>query len=94
MNENITISKEQYSKLKSYAFKWKNLQKLSHLDYHQIRRIQYLIKTKLPNEKSKLFSIINQYTSTKDIFLLQYIINVYKHLEDHQNITTKFDPII
>lgn len=92
--ENITISKEQYSKLKKYAFKWQSLQKLNHLDYHQIRRIQYLIKTKLPDEKSKLFSIINQYKSTKDIYLLQYIINVYKHLEDHQNITTKFDPII
>ena len=92
--ENITISKEQYKKLKQFAIQWQSLQKLNHLDYHQIRRIQYLIKTKLPDEKSKLYSIITQYKSTKDIFLLQYIINVYKLLEDHQNITTKFNCII
>ena len=94
MDENITISKTQYNKLKQYAFKWQTLQKLSHLDHHQIRRVQYLIKNKLPDQKSKLYSIITQYKITKDIFLLQYIINIYKSIEDHKNITTKFTPII
>lgn len=93
MNDNITISKEQYSKLKNYAFKWQTLQKLNHLDHHQIRRIQFLVKTKLPNEKSKLFSIITQYKQTKDIYLLQYIISIYKTIEDNENITIQFDPI-
>ena len=78
MNEYISISKEKYTKLKQYAFKWQALNKLNHLDYNQIRRIQYLIKTKLPSQKSKLYSIITQYKNTQDIYLLQYIINIYK----------------
>ena len=94
MDTTITISKEQYTKLKIYAKNWQSLQKLSHLNHNQIRRIQYLIKTKLPNQKTKLYSIINQYKSTKDIFLLKYIINLYKTIEDNKNITTKFDPIV
>lgn len=92
--ENITISKEQYKKLKQFAIQWQSLQKLNHLDYHQIRRIQYLIKTKMPNQKSKLFSIITQYKNTHDMYLLQYIINIYKSIEDNQNIISKFNPII
>lgn len=91
--EDITISKYQYNKLKVYAKKWKDLNSLNHLNHNQIRRIQFLVKTKLANEKSKLFSIITQYKQTKDIFLLQYIINIYKQLEDHKNITIHFDPI-
>lgn len=92
--ENITISKEQYNKLKDYALKWQTLNKQTHLDHNQIRRIQYLIKNKLPSSKSKLFAIINEYKSSKDIFLLHYIKSIYKEIEDNKYITTKFEPII
>jgi hypothetical protein len=91
--DKIELSQEQYKKLKLFAKKWKDLNSLNHLNHNQIRRIQFLVKTKLPNEKSKLFSIITQYKQTKDIFLLQYIINIYNQIEDNENITIQFDPI-
>ncbi len=92
--DKIQISQEQYQKLKVFAKKWKDLQSLEHLEHNQIRRIQFLVKTKLPEQKSKIFSIITQYKQTKDIFLLQYIINIYKSIEDNKNITIDFKPII
>lgn len=76
--EKMEIDKKVYSKLLEV---YKKLT-LEDLNKKQIRRLQYLVKTKLPNEKVKLFGLINHYKNTKNVYLKIFLYNLMNDLED------------
>ena len=74
----IKIEIDKYNKLVR-LFKKVNIKDFDKL---KIRRLQYLVKKKLPKEKVKIFGIINMYQSTKYTYLKVYLENLYHQLED------------
>ncbi len=76
--EKVKIDKNVYEKL---LLVYKKITQ-EHLTYKQIRRLQYLIKTKLPKEKVKLYGLINHYKNTKDTYLKVFLYNLLNDLED------------
>ena len=80
--EQITIDKTAYTKLVQ-LFQKVNKPNLTH---EQIRRIQFLVKSKKSDiEKKKIFSVINIYKTTNDIYLRTYLYNLFSELEDGKN---------
>lgn len=75
----IEIEIDKYNKLV------KLFQKLNIPDFDRpkIRRLQFLVKTKMPKEKVKIFGIINMYQKTNDTYLKVYLNNLYNQLEDN-----------
>ena len=85
--EQITIDKTAYTKLVQ-LFKKVNKPDFTH---KQIRRLQFLVKSKKSDiEKKKIFSIINIYKTTKDIYLKTYLYNLFIELEDGKNQLEKY----
>ena len=77
--EQIQIDKKAYQKL-IQLFQKVNTKNFTH---KQIRRLQFLVKSKKSTaEKNKIFSIINIYKSTQDIYLKTYLYNLLNELED------------
>lgn len=84
--EQIQIDKKSYNKL-LLLFNKVNAKDLT---FNQIRRLQFLVKSKKSNtDKNKIFSIVNIYKSTKDIYLKCYLINLLNELEDAKNLLEK-----
>jgi hypothetical protein len=80
--EQITIDKTAYTKL-VLLFKKVNKPDFTH---QEIRRLQFLVKYKKSDiEKKKIFSVINIYKSTNDIYLKTYLYNLFQELEDGKN---------
>lgn len=75
----IEIDINKYNKLV------KLFQKLNVEDFNKqkIRRLQYLVKQKMPKNKVKIYGVINLYQSTKDTYLKVYLFNLYNQLEDN-----------
>ena len=85
--EQITIDKTAYTKLVQ-LFKKVNKPDFTH---KQIRRLQFLVKSKKSDiEKKKIFSIINIYKTTKDIYLKTYLYNLFIELEDGKKQLEKY----
>ena len=76
--EKIQIDKKVYEKLEVV---YKKLI-LKDLSFSEIRTLQYLIKTKLPKRKVKLFGLINEYKNTKDTYLKIFLYNLLNELSD------------
>ena len=75
--DKIEIDKQIYDKLLS-VYKKLTFEDLTH---SKIRRLQYLIKIKLPNDKVKLFGLINYYKNTKNVYLKVFLYNLLNDLE-------------
>lgn len=82
--EKIEIDIDKYNKLV------KLFQKVNVPDFDKkkIRRLQFLVKTKMPKEKVKIFGIINMYQKTYDTYLKVYLKNLYQLLEDGKDLKT------
>ncbi len=52
------------------------------LSSKQIRRLQYLVKSKLPHDKVKLYALINYYKQSKNPYLKVFLYNLLEQLED------------
>lgn len=77
-------SQEQISKLNILSKKYLEIVNIPDLTHKEIRRLQYLIKTHLKNDKVKLFGLINIYKSSKDLYLKIYCYKLLEKLEkDH-----------
>lgn len=72
----IEIDIDKYNKLV------KLFQKVNVPDFDRkkIRRLQFLVKNKMPKEKVKIFGIINMYQKTYDTYLKVYLENHYQVL--------------
>ena len=80
--EQITIDKTAYTKLVQ-LFQKVNKPNLTH---QEIRRLQFLVKSKKSDMlQKKIFSVINIYKSTHDIYLRTYLYNLFQELEDGKN---------
>lgn len=79
--EKIEIDIDKYNKLV------KLFQKVNVPDFDKkkIRRLQFLVKNKMPKEKVKIFGIINMYQKTNDTYLKVYLKNLYYILEDNKD---------
>jgi len=74
----MEIEEEVYKKL-IQVYNKLTLEDFTHLE---IRRLQYLVKTKRSDSKVKIFGIINNYKNTKDIYLKVYLFNLLNELEE------------
>lgn len=84
--EQIQIDKKAYDKL-IQLFQKVNTKDFTH---KQIRRLQFLVKSKKSDiDKKKIFSIINIYKSSRDIYLKTYLYNLFSQLEDGKNQLSK-----
>lgn len=81
MEKKIEIEIDQYNKLV------KLFQKVNVPDFDKkkIRRLQFLVKNKMPKEKVKIYGIINMYQKTYDTYLKVYLENLYHFLEDDKD---------
>ena len=76
----IKIEEEDYKKLVRIFNKYCELEDAKRLSKKELRELQYLIKTLLPDEKVKLFGLINIYQNSNDIYLNNYVLNLYLKL--------------
>ena len=76
--EQINIDKKVYDKL--LLIYNKLIQE--DLSSKQIRRLQYLVKSKLPQDKVKLYALINYYKQSKNPYLKVFLYNLLEQLED------------
>jgi hypothetical protein len=76
--EQINIDKKVYDKLLLIYNKLTQ----EDLSSNQIRRLQYLVKSKLSNDKVKLYGLINYYKQSKNPYLKVFLYNLLEQLED------------
>ena len=77
----IQIEETIYQKMVKTINLYLELHKKEDLTQHQIRRLQYLVKTHRAKEKVKLFGLINLYTQSKDMYLKIYCWNLLNELD-------------
>lgn len=83
--ETKTIELKKYNKLVNIANRYLKINDNSLIEI-PIKRLRFLIKTKLPKEKHKYFNVINLYLQdTKNLYLSNYLLEIYNKLEDYKN---------
>lgn len=81
----IEIEEDKYKKLVKVFNKYYEFQNIKKLSKQEIRQLQYLIKTTMPEEKVKLYGLINIYKNSDDVHLNNYVYNLFFKLKGISN---------